>query len=1220
MGSGSVDEPKDAGRKQRAARPGGKARAQSRPRSSSPAPAVEGSEPPSDAQAPPMGQPGPKEQPGPIGLAEARRRLGIMVTLLLLLATLCGYGWLGDRTIRNDPFAGSDGLLDWFASWQPHPALATIPVVPVGSRGTLIVRPTDTRWINRPGFPDYEGAPVQAAGVQQQQQQVQPQQQQQQQQIEPQQQQQQQQEIQQQQQIEEPPQKEEPAKAPGGVTPPLRLVPERQEGGPPLLRHARFLPGGEVGWIGGDDGILLTTSNGGTSWTRMDVGTSSPILAVQPPGLRDGDGRVVTGSGKIHSLSSDGRSWTVGPAEFPILLVEPSGTAWLHDLALGLYDRNSDLNVFTRAAKGPDGMHTVIALDEGGHVDGGTSFGKEVFARALAILPDGTFDAVQGDKPSSPAGLPALVTFELTTDGAGGDFNAVRNDLPTAEQTVAWIVGDLGVLVYFDEFSTRSPASWTQRSTDTRANLRSLYFQPDRQLGWAASGWNDGNEEGPRPVVLQTVDGGETWQRLSYLHLPAPWLFYLALPGLVLALYGTGLSLYQVRTAPRPRAGVEDSGVTDAPIGWEDRDALGLKPIARALSKFIRNRNTEPPLTFAVTGPWGTGKSSLMNLVAQDLRHFGCNPVWFNAWHHQKEQHLLAALLENIRAQAIPSWWRWSGLTFRAGLLLQRASGAVKTSLALAALGGVAAVFGSYFLTEQNIDLLLEWQQQSEPTGFPYKGFLGGLGALGATGSLFYAFILTLFKMRVITVNPAKLLSSLSAKSKVADMSEQLGFRYKFGKEFAEVCRALRGGRGVGMVIMIDDLDRCRSENVLEILESVNFLANAGPCFVFLGVDQEKVINSVAYGFKDTILKLPKASEMGRNAPDSLEPDAVEIADFAEHYLEKLINIVVPVPETTADASANILGVEETAAVSPWPRRVRGFLRDGFDVLGGVLPMAVLASFLMLGIVSGIPAPDGPVPPELNGGTPAAAPTAQTQDTGQPAVAGSPGAPGTEASESVAQRPTLVSEVDVGPGSLWPHFLLVTLAVLLSTVFMVVRATTAREETVEDTREFVSALELWNPVIFAANPTPRGIKRYHNRLRYLAMRARGEDRPRDWIDRLFEWWDARRRREPPKQQTASPQPEAITLGEPELVSIGAIQAFNSELLDLGAGADVEARLAKEIADKESGLGIKVAGGKINGKDWSVEAMIEVFQREFRTWPLEQPKIDAFRALSQSVRD
>ena len=109
---------------------------------------------------------------------------------------------------------------------------------------------------------------------------------------------------------------------------------------------------------------------------------------------------------------------------------------------------------------------------------------------------------------------------------------------------------------------------------------------------------------------------------------------------------------------------------------------------------FIRNPQTEPPVTIAVTGPWGSGKTSLMNILRDLLREHDARPVWFNAWHHQKEEHLLAALIENIRQQAIPSIGTWAGLFFRLRLLRRRFVGRLGVLLVLLA----AALFfvGSY--------------------------------------------------------------------------------------------------------------------------------------------------------------------------------------------------------------------------------------------------------------------------------------------------------------------------------------------------------------------------------------------------------------------------------------------------------------------------------------------------------------------------------------------
>ena len=70
----------------------------------------------------------------------------------------------------------------------------------------------------------------------------------------------------------------------------------------------------------------------------------------------------------------------------------------------------------------------------------------------------------------------------------------------------------------------------------------------------------------------------------------------------------------------------------------------------------------------------------------------------------------------------------------------------------------------------------------------------------------------------------------------------------KFAVEFNDVTRAL-GKRS--LLIFIDDLDRCRPENVLETLEAVNFLTTSGECFVVIGMAREYVERCVGRAFKD---------------------------------------------------------------------------------------------------------------------------------------------------------------------------------------------------------------------------------------------------------------------------------------------------------------------------------------------------------------------------------
>jgi len=52
---------------------------------------------------------------------------------------------------------------------------------------------------------------------------------------------------------------------------------------------------------------------------------------------------------------------------------------------------------------------------------------------------------------------------------------------------------------------------------------------------------------------------------------------------------------------------------------WTTDDLLGYRAFADAIAAFIRHRDTRPPLTIGVKGPWGSGKTSLMRMVQEQL-------------------------------------------------------------------------------------------------------------------------------------------------------------------------------------------------------------------------------------------------------------------------------------------------------------------------------------------------------------------------------------------------------------------------------------------------------------------------------------------------------------------------------------------------------------------------------------------------------------------------
>ncbi|HEY7496273.1 MAG TPA: P-loop NTPase fold protein [Candidatus Tectomicrobia bacterium] len=186
--------------------------------------------------------------------------------------------------------------------------------------------------------------------------------------------------------------------------------------------------------------------------------------------------------------------------------------------------------------------------------------------------------------------------------------------------------------------------------------------------------------------------------------------------------------------------------------------------------------------------------------------------------------------------------------------------------------------------------------------------------------------LLPLWKgVRAFGVNPASLMATMSGGASLRALKAQAGFRYQFAAEFQEVTRALNP---YSMVILIDDLDRCRPENVLEVLETVNFLVSSGDCFVIMGMALDRVERCVGLHCKDVAEEL-----LDDNAPPielAAEQPADTVADegrkkraeFARQYLEKLINIEVPVPIPTADESRGLIVSQESKVQDNGPRLV----------------------------------------------------------------------------------------------------------------------------------------------------------------------------------------------------------------------------------------------------------------------------------------------------------
>ena len=911
------------------------------------------------------------------------------------------------------------------------------------------------------------------------------------------------------------------------------------------LNSVSFSADGQRGWAVGEGGAIVATSDGGTTWLAQASGTPASLYSVSfnAEGLRGwavgkGGAIVATSDGgktwsaqasgtqvRLESVSfnADGRrGWAVGDNGL-ILATSDGGTTWSAQ-ASGTPASLDSVGFNADGLRGwAVGWGVIVATADGGKTWSAKPSGTRASLYSVSLSADGLHGwAVGGDGlilATSDGGM----NWSEQASGAPASFYSVSFN---ADGRRGWAVGDNGAIVA----TLDGGKTWSVQTSRTPAWLASVSFNADGLRGWAV---------GQGGVIISTSDGGTTWRMAeTYSRYPAPWYWLVV----VLCAWFLWLAWAQ-RGNPAAEQSVAGIAASDAAVSSFADDRLEFAGLARGISRYLRNPATTPPLTLAITGDWGSGKSSLMHLVCADLARFGHRPIWFNAWHHQKQEHLFAALLGEVYAQAAPPLLSLAGALFRLRLLWCRSRRHFVASVSIVGVVSVLLVNG---LT-QGGSLLATVPEVLSSVWQRFGGEAFDITELCAYGSNFLASLTAIWALLKGTtafgISPAVLLSESWNAMSLRKASSQNDFRSRFSRDFAEVAAALP----YRMVIVIDDLDRCRPTAVLEVMEAVNYLTSSGECFVIFGMATDRVLAALGLAFTDIAKEMVEEVQPSGNACDAnaIDPARDKRRQYALDYLQKLVNIEVKVPKRRGKLD-ELLAAEAKPAERPWRAVLRGLTQPW--------PVYVLTAVAAMGVWLGAMLPAGTA-------LPVSAPAEVQSKSGavstvqpavvQPAVA--PPVPDQSPRQAVASSPgfSIVAGQD-NPEYIAPGFVALGLIPLLGVAALIGWVALRRtvNET-QDSRDFRVALKTWTALVAEKRATPRAVKRFGNRIRYFAMLQQGVARDETALDvlraRVAAWWRGigQRGRTPPGP-LSGPQASAGAVGpdaaldEPQLAAMGAI--------------------------------------------------------------------------------
>jgi len=276
--------------------------------------------------------------------------------------------------------------------------------------------------------------------------------------------------------------------------------------------------------------------------------------------------------------------------------------------------------------------------------------------------------------------------------------------------------------------------------------------------------------------------------------------------------------------------------------------ALGFPGIAKGLCRIALT--SQPRFGIGIFGGWGSGKTTLMQAIENELRLDGkavC--VQFNAWRYEKEQELIVPLLDSIR-EALVTW-----------------SDDRHDPEARVTAGALGRVMHSLI------------------AGLTVK--------VGVPGAVDVSFDVNR------SLSEHGRLKQAEADAKVPRSFYHASFR-ALERTFQQF---MQSGKADRIVVFIDDLDRCLPDNALQVLESMKLFFDFDGFVFIVGLDE----HAVEYAIDAKYRRLPETAENVVPVRDLASPAERSPQITGAEYIKKVFQLPYRLAPVTLDQIRDFL-------------------------------------------------------------------------------------------------------------------------------------------------------------------------------------------------------------------------------------------------------------------------------------------------------------------------